>query len=313
MTRPITICIVGLGLMGGSLALALRQAGPIQSDRLCIQRPEAGVTGSDTGEEPDRRALSYRIIGVSRSAPPLEAALAAGAIDEGTPNLVEAVARADIVVLATPVRTILRMLPAVGTHARPGTLVLDLGSSKAVICAAMAELPAGIHPVGGHPMCGKETSGFGAAEAGLFRGRPFVLCPLPRTPAPALERIALLAEAVGATPVVLDPAEHDLAVAAISHLPYTLAVTLVNTVFGTRDGVARSLASSGFRDTSRLASSDVDMMLDIVMTNRNAILTWIDAFSGSLARFRTSLAGGDEAEIRLASATAKQGRSTLRL
>jgi prephenate dehydrogenase len=235
----------------------------------------------------------------------------AGAIDFGTTDLVEGVGAADVVVLATPVRTILRLLPEVGQRARPGALVMDLGSSKAQICAAMGELPAHLQPVGGHPMCGKETAGFAAADAKLFRGRPFVLCPLPRTASAALEQARWLAEVTDARPVILDPELHDRAVAAISHLPYVVATALVRAVDAAGDATGRSLASSGFRDTSRLASSDVEMMLDILLTNREAILSWIDTFSRHLADLRAALATEDEPALRTALSTARECRDEI--
>jgi prephenate dehydrogenase len=278
-----TVCIVGLGLMGGSLALALRKA----------------------------RGAPARIVAVARKPDVLAAARSAGAIDMGTTDLAEGVAAADTVVLATPARTILRMLPEVGRYARPGTLVLDLGSSKLQICAAMAELPDGLQPVGGHPMCGKEVAGFAAADAGLFQDRPFVLCPLPRTAPEALERATLLALGTGARPIVLDPAAHDRAVAGISHLPYAAAAALVNCVSAADDSVAWSLASSGFRDTSRLAGSDVEMMLDILLTNREAVVDWLARYAVQLDQLRSAIAAGDEANLRELLAAAQRTRSRL--
>ncbi|MGC8781115.1 MAG: prephenate dehydrogenase, partial [Anaerolineae bacterium] len=241
MEDAFAIAIIGLGLMGGSLALALRD-------------------DAASGAAPPFRA--GRITGISRNVETLAAAQAAGAIDRGTTDLAAGVADADLIVLATPVRTILRLLPQIGRHARPGALVMDLGSSKAAICAAMADLPAGLQPVGAHPMCGKEVAGFAAAEAGLYRGRPFVLCPLERTAATALETARGLALTVGGRPLVLSPQAHDRAVAAISHLPYVAAAALVAAVDAAGDPLAWSLAASGFRDTTRVAASDVDMMLD---------------------------------------------------
>jgi prephenate dehydrogenase len=280
--RGSTICVIGLGLMGGSLALALRATG-----------------------------TPVRLVGVARSPAALAAARSAGAIDDGTADLAEGVAGADVVVLATPVRTALRMLPQVGRRARSGALVLDLGSSKVQVCAAMADLPAALEPVGGHPMCGKETSGFAAAEAGLFRDRPFALCPLPRTAPAALDRAIGLAEATGARPLVLDPAVHDRAVAGISHLPYAAAVALVSCVIAADNPIAWSLASSGFRDTSRLAASDVEMMLDVLLTNRDEVLAWLDAYAGQLAQLRAALGAGDEAALRDLLARAQRKRRSL--
>lgn len=279
--RAETVCIVGLGLMGGSLALALREA-----------------YGEDAG-----------IVGVARRRDALEEALASGAINKGTLDLEEGMAGANTVVLATPVRTILRLLPLVGALADPGTLVLDLGSSKAQICAAMGDLPAGLQPVGGHPMCGKEVTGFTAAEASLFRNRPFVLCPLPRSEPAAVKRAVRLANAIGAHPIVLDPAAHDHAVAGISHLPYAAAAALVNCVDAAENAVLWSLASSGFRDTSRLAGSDVDMMLDILLTNRAAVVDWLGRYAAQLDRLTSALAMEDERALRTLLAAAQHSRA----
>lgn len=286
MSNKTTVTIIGLGLMGGSLALALREA--------------EGSTGP------------LRIIGVGRNPATLEAALTARATDAGTTDLAEGVRQADIVVLAAPVRAILRQIPEVGRHARPGALVLDLGSTKAQICAALAELPDGLQPVGGHPMCGKEVGGFAAAEAGLYRGKTFVLCPLPRTAPDALDRAAALVTAIGARPVIADPAAHDRAAAAISHLPYAAAVALVNAVAAAGDPLAWQLAASGFRDTTRLAASDVDMMLDILLTNRPAVLEWLGELQGQLADLKLALITGDEAALRAQLAAAQARREGLK-
>ena len=278
-----SVCIIGLGLMGGSLALALREA-----------------------------RWADRLIGVDRSAAMLEAALAAGAIDAGTGDLAAGVAAADVVLLATPVRTILRLLPEVGRHARPGTLIMDLGSTKQQICRAMIGLPEGLEPVGGHPMCGKEVAGFAAAEATLFHQRPFVLCPVSRTAPAALELARSLALAAGARPVILDPAIHDRAVGAISHLPYALAVSLMSIVNAGNTPAAWSLAASGFRDTSRVAGSDVAMMLDILLTNREAVVAWLDAFAGQLSELRDELDHENEPALRDRLTAARENRIRLR-
>jgi prephenate dehydrogenase len=297
MNDGFTVSIVGLGLMGGSLALALRRANGVGA----------------YGRVPLPPFHAYRIIGVARSAETLAAAQAAGAVEAATTDLAEGIAEADIIVLATPVRTILRLLPEVGRYAKPGALVLDLGSTKAQICQAMAALPEHLQAVGGHPMCGKEVSGFTAADADLFRGRPFVLCPLPRTSFAALDLARSLARAAGAQPVILDPAVHDHAVAAISHLPYAVAATLVGTVAAADDPLAWTLVSSGFRDTTRIAASDVEMMLDVLLTNREPVLGWLDAFIGQLANLHSALNAGDESALRTQLAVAQARRADLTL
>jgi prephenate dehydrogenase len=268
--------------MGGSLALALKRAG-----------------------------WASTIAGVSSSPDTLAAAQAAGAIDRGHTSLAHGVAGAELIVLATPVRTLLGQLDEIGACARagiaqPGALVLDLGSAKGEVCAAMARLPEGLQPVGGHPMCGKETGGFASADADLYAGKTFVLCPLPRTSEAALQTATSLAEAAGSRALVLDPAQHDRAVAAISHLPYLASAGLVNAVAAGNDPLAWALAASGFRDTTRVAASDPQMFLDILMTNRDAVLAWLALYEGEMDALRAALAAGDEAALaeRLAAARA---------
>jgi prephenate dehydrogenase len=289
-----TVCIVGLGLMGGSFALALKQR---------------AVEARDDADAGDFARLR-RLTGVARRQSTVEAALAAGAIDAGTTDLAEGVREADSVILAAPVRAILELLPEVGRHAQPGALILDMGSSKQEICRAMADLPASLQPVGGHPMCGKETSGFEVADRNLYRNKVFVLCPLERTALSALAQATTLARAVGARPLRLDPVEHDRAVAAISHLPYVAAVALVNAVDAGADDTTWALAASGFRDTSRIAASEVEMMLDTLLTNRAALLEWLDAYAGELRTLRALLDERDEPALRARLERARARRSS---
>jgi prephenate dehydrogenase len=283
MPRTSAVCIVGLGLMGGSLALALKRAG-----------------------------WRAPITGVSRNPGTLNTAIECGAIDSGTTELAKGVAGADVVILATPVRTLLRQIPEVGHYAATGALVMDLGSTKARVCAALNTLPEGLQPVGGHPMCGKETPGFAAADADLYRGQTWVLCPLPRTSYEAFGQARAVAEATGAHTLTLDPEAHDRAVAAISHLPYAVSVALVNAVIAGNEPLAWSLAASGFRDTSRIAASDVDMMLDILLTNRQALLEWLGHYLRQLAGLQQALAAEDEALLRGLLVQGQQIRSRMK-
>ncbi|RME42725.1 MAG: prephenate dehydrogenase, partial [Chloroflexi bacterium] len=242
--KEASFTIIGLGLMGGSFGMALKQ-----------------------------RGIGRRVWGVNRRSTVIDRAVELGAIDGGTTDAIEGVADADIVVLATPVRAIIELLDRVGPHLKPGCLVLDLGSTKYAIVQAMACLPAGVEPVGGHPMCGKEVAGIWAAEANLYEGAIFPLTPLERTSPAALELAETLVESIGATPVIIDARRHDRLVAAISHLPYLTAVTLVEAAaeVADEDALLWPLAASGFRDTSRLAASDVTMMYDILGTNRQYV------------------------------------------
>lgn len=265
--RP--VAIVGLGLMGGSLALALKAAGHHGS-----------------------------IIGIARRSQTLEAALAMDAIDDGDGSLA-AVARAELVILATPVRTLLRQIAEVTGHMQPGALLLDLGSTKQSVCQALALAPPDLQVLGGHPMCGKETSGLEAADAALYKDKTFVLCPLPRTSASSLATGLALITAVGGRPLMLDPARHDRLAAAISHLPYLASAALVQVAaqVGAADDRVWQVAASGFRDTSRLAGSDPAMMLDILLTNVPAVRAALAGLRTQLEQMDAWLAAGDEAAL----------------
>ncbi len=277
-----SITVIGLGLMGASLCLDLKQG------NLCRE-----------------------VRGVARRTATVLDAFFAEAVDLATNDPHTGVLGADIVILATPVRTIVDMLAAVAPHLQPGTLVMDMGSTKSEICAAMAALPAGIQPIGGHPMCGKETAGFEAAEPGLYHGAPWVLTPLARTSCDALALATDLARAVGARPHTLDPERHDRLVASISHLPFLVASALVHAVaeFGADDEMVWQLAAGGFRDTSRVAASDTRMFMDILMTNRTAVLAQLDRFAGQIDGLRALLTDGDEEQLRATLAASQATRA----
>jgi len=230
--------------------------------------------------------------GVARRAETGAAALARGLVDHATTDLPSAVARANIVVLATPVRTILRQLPEIGPLLPDGCLLMDLGSTKAEIVAAMADLPPHVQPLGGHPMCGKETSGIEVADPLLYRDRTFILSPLPRTGAATLSLGEALVRAVGANPLVIEAGRQDYLVAAVSHLPYLLACALVGTADATvsADPMVWKIVAGGFRDTSRVAGSDVTMMVDILLTNRREVIKAVHAYARSC---RPGWPGGD--------------------
>ncbi len=275
------VTVVGLGLMGASLCMDLSR------DGLCRE-----------------------VRGVARRTEVVLDAFFAGAVDLVTNDLHTGVLGADIVILATPVWTIVDMLAEIGPYLWPGTLVMDMGSTKAEICAAMDGLPLGIQPVGGHPMTGKETSGFTAAEEGLYEGAIWVLSPLERTDPSALALAVELADAVRARPIVLDAVRHDRLVAGISHLPFLVASALVEavTAVGEEDPLIWTLAAGGFRDTSRVAASDTQMFLDILSTDRTAILEQLDHFTTELSALRTLLADEDEAALRAKLAHAREKR-----
>jgi prephenate dehydrogenase len=263
------VAVVGLGLMGGSLAGALR-------------------------------GRCRTVAGVARRTQTIEAAQARGLVDQGTTDLASGVRQADVVVLATPVRVILRLLDEIGPLLAEGCLLMDLGSTKAQIVARMAALPAHVQPLGGHPMCGREVSGIAAADPTLYRGHTFVLTPLPRTSQAALALGRALVEAAGARPLILDPDHHDRLVATASHLPYLLACALVGAAetAASTDPTVWDVAASGFRDTSRLAASDVTMMLDILLTNRGAVLEALNTCDMQIRHLTRLVEAGDEEGLR---------------
>lgn len=241
-----------------------------------------------------------RVTGVARQSKTCDLALAMGAVDDATTDMLSAVAQADIVVLATPVRTIARQVAMAGSRMRPGALLIDLGSTKSEIVREMENLPAHVQAVGGHPMCGKEKAGIAVAEATLYQGKVFCLAPLARTSPEALALAHALAHAVGARPLVIDSSRHDALVAVTSHLPYLMATALTATAAekAAADPLTWQLAASGFRDTSRLAGSDVDMMLDILLTNRANVASAAREAAQRLLAMAAAIDEEDEASLR---------------
>jgi prephenate dehydrogenase len=177
---------------------------------------------------------------------------------------------------------------------------MDLGSTKAQIVAAMESLPPHVQPLGGHPMCGKETSGIEVADPAIYQGRTFILSPLERTSPEALALGEALARATGATPLIVEGARQDFLVGTVSHLPYLLACALVRTADAStsHDPLMWKIVAGGFRDTSRVAGSDVTMMLDILMTNQQQVGQALHACIGQLQRLVRLIEDGDEERLR---------------
>jgi prephenate dehydrogenase len=190
---------------------------------------------------------------------------------------------------------------------------MDLGSTKAQIVAAMDDLPPHVQPLGGHPMCGKETSGVEVADPLIYRGRTFILSPLPRTSAAALSLGEALVCAVGAHPLVIEADRQDYLVAALSHLPYLLACALVGTADATvsADPLTWKIVAGGFRDTSRVAGSDVTMMVDILLTNRQEVIKAVQACAAQLAGLARLVDAGDEPGLCAALSAIRQVRKEM--
>lgn len=263
-----TVAIVGLGLMGSSLGLALRPYG-------------------------------VRVIGVEPDGPTRDLALERGIVDVATAELAEGIVSADLVVLAAPVNAIVSLLDELPELCPEGCTVLDLGSTKKAIVAAMDQLPPSFRAVGGHPMCGKETSGPGAADGSLYHEQTFVLCRSRRSDVAAEGLVERLVTAIGATPLWLEPDVHDRLVALVSHLPYFIAATLIaetSAFSGTREHLWQ-VSASGFRDTTRLAGSDPIMIRDITSTNREEILDALRGYRIRLEKLISLLEQSDDGAL----------------
>lgn len=247
--------IIGLGLIGGSIARRLAQQG-------------IPVLGAD--RDPATQAEA-RASGV------LEALLDPPAL----------VAAADGVILATPVGAIEELLETLPW--RPGQLILDTGSTKRQVTTAMARLPEGVMAVGGHPMAGKERSGFAASDPELFVGKPFILVPTPRTTPEAAARAEELVRVLGARPLWMDAEIHDRRMAWVSHLPYLAAMALMAAAEAAEDPALWEIAASGFRDSTRVAASDPRMMGEVVRSNADEICIALETFCRILLRWREEL------------------------
>lgn len=231
------VAILGLGLMGGSLAMALR-----------------GKCAALFGVDPDPETLQL--------------ARQISLVDNASAHPGEVLPQADVVVLAAPVRAVLSLLEDLPRYHPGSAVVIDLGSTKTEVLRAMAGLPERFDPVGGHPICGKEKNGLENASPDIYRGARFVLSALPRTSDRARSTAEALVRAAGSEPYWAGPLEHDRGVAATSHLPYLVACALS---LATPDQAA-PLVGPGFRSTTRVAASSPRVMLDILRTNRENLL-----------------------------------------
>ena len=262
------ITIIGTGLIGASSGLALAQ-------------------------RPNRK---YEIVGADRDRAASRTAKKVGAIDKEVASLEEAVDGAGLVILATPVMAARKILQDFGKYLADGVVVTDVCSTKSDIMRWAQEfLPTNANFVGGHPMAGKEKSGPEAASAELFQGATWAVTPSPSADERAVGVVLGMVETLGANPLFVDAGEHDQYAAAVSHLPLVLSVALFRMVrdsHGWED--ASLLAGPGFKDLTRLASGDPTMSRDIMMTNREAVLHWIDRMKTELSTVKEAIQTGHE-------------------
>lgn len=267
MTRFERVAVIGVGLIGGSFALALKKA---------------GACGT--------------VVGAGRSADNLRLAQERGAIDAIAGSATEAARDADLVLVAVPVLQMFRVFAAIAPVIRPGAVITDAGSTKQDVVAtarrALGERLARFVPA--HPIAGAEQSGAAAAQAGLFEDKRVVLAPLAETAADALERAEAAWRACGARLFRMTPEEHDTVFAAVSHLPHLLAYALVHDIAGRPNSAELfGYAAGGFRDFTRIASSHPEMWRDICIANKDALLVEIDRYAMQLAALRPLIARGD--------------------
>ena len=260
------VAVVGVGLIGGSLAAACRKQ---------------GLVGTLVGFDADPAALKE--------------AVALGLVDEAGSDAAAVAAGADLTVLAVPVGALEEVAAAIAPALGPAAVVTDVGSVKgALVHRLEARLPVGRY-VPAHPIAGRERSGPSAASASLFEGTRCVLTPTPRTDRQALAQIRRLWEGVGAVVETMDPGEHDVTFAAVSHLPHAVAYALMNTMLDLKAEGRDLLAYSagGLRDFTRVAASDPTMWRDIFLANQAALLDALRRFRAALERVETALTAGD--------------------
>ena len=278
------LVIFGVGLIGGSLALGLKQSGAV-------------------GE----------VVGVGRSAENLQIALDLGIIDRIATDVRDALADADVVLLAVPVGQMAAVMQRIAPHLAAHTLVTDVGSTKQDVIALMqqhfsAQLG---NCVPAHPIAGAELSGATAARADLYQTKNLVLTPLPAVTNPdAIARIAAMWRLCGAQISIMSAIEHDAIFAAVSHLPHLLAYALVDMI-AQRDNAGQlfGFAAGGFRDFTRIASSSPEMWRDIAMANRSALIGELDAYQAQLTQLKNALIKLDSAALTSIFSAAQQARS----
>jgi prephenate dehydrogenase len=280
------VAVIGVGLIGGSFALALKAAGACRE-----------------------------VVGIGRSAENLRRAREIGAIDAAAPDVAAGARGADLVLVATPVAQFPAVFAALARALEPGALVTDAGSTKRdVVAAARAALGGALGRfVPAHPIAGAEQSGAAAARADLFRHRRVVLAPLAENAAETVARVAAAWEACGARIARMSAEEHDAVFAAVSHLPHVLAYALVHEIAGRADsGRLLGYAASGFRDFTRIASSDPEMWRDICVANRDRLLAEIDRYAEKLGALRPLIERADGAALERLFAEARAARERWR-
>jgi len=273
------ILIIGLGLIGGSLGLSLKGSPAIDL-----------IMGSDSNQETLRLAESI------------------GAVDKTT-ELEDGVKEADVVFICTPLGAYRSIIERIKPFLRPGCLVTDVGSTKLEVMRLFADLPDGVFAIGGHPMAGAETRGINGADRYLFENAVYILTPRSDTPGEMQDMLIEILAGSGARIEIMDAGIHDRVVAAVSHVPHLAAVALVQLTEGSQQGLL--MAAGGFRDTTRVASSNPALWEDIVFSNRGPLLEQLDGLIGKLNIIKEALQKNDREGLRRELNSAKEIRDSL--
>ncbi len=260
----------------------------------CIAIVGVGLIGGSIGLAAQARKVARRVVGIGRRASSLRQARECGAVTETTTSLARGVRSAELVILCTPVEAVIPTLLEALPHCREGAILTDAASTKEQIAAALpTEWPKGTAFVPGHPIAGSEKKGPAAARSDLFEERTVVLTPLAATPPQAAEFVGAFWKRLGANVVSMSPSEHDTAMAAVSHLPHVLASALA----AATPEELLPLVGSGWQDTCRVASGDVELWRQILETNRAAVLKSLDKFGKVLAEIRRALRDDDRSAL----------------
>ena len=281
------ITIIGVGLLGGSLARVCKQQG-----------------------------LADKVVGFGPNPEKLQKAQTLEIIDAYETDLQEAVSQADLVVLCSPVSAMTPLVREMVAFLRPGCLVTDVGSvKKPLVGEIQALMPDDVYFVGSHPIAGGEKSGFEASRADLFQEEKCIVTPTPKTNPTALKKISELWEQAGMKVISMDVEEHDLILGAVSHLPHVIAYVLMNTIGGISTKNYEEITSfsgKGLKDITRIASSDPVMWRDICLSNKKPVLNLIDIFQGTLQQVRNLIENEDRQLLEQTLVTVKKYRLNLK-
>lgn len=277
------ITIIGLGLIGGSLAKAIKS-----------------------------RTEGHTIYAINRSQAGIETALAEGTIALGSDKFTSEMADSDIVFVCTPARASEKWISEIAPKVKKGCIITDACSTKTEICEFADSINGDFRFVGGHPMSGSEKSGYSAANESLFENTYYIFTKSAKSDDAAIETLKNLAQEIGAIPVAMTPQDHDRAVAAVSHLPHVLSAVLMNTAEELDDdGSVLKFAAGGFRDVTRIAASEPVMWRDITFSNKESIINMVDLFIDNLEAFKEQIKSGKIQEVEEYYAAARELRTKL--